>query len=508
MAEGRKPGFFDAMTSWRTASVALLSFSSGLPLGLVWLAIPDWMRSIGVDIRLVGLFSLAQAPWSFKVLWAPLMDRWAPPALGRRRGWAALAQVALLVLTLALAGVGAHPDALWVVGALALAIAFASATQDIAVDAYAVEVLRPDEQGVAVGARTALYRAAMFVAGGLSISLAGQLGWPAVNVMLALLYLPMLIVTWLAPEPERTLGAPRTLREAIWNPFLGFLARHRALEILAFVLLYKLADNLAGALLRPFLVDMGYTADDRGIALGTVGLVATLGGTFIGGAMTTWLGLGRALWAFGLLQVVSNLGYVIVADVGVHRPLMYAAIGFEQLTSGMGTGAFSVLLLRLTERRFSATQFALFSSLFGLPRILSGPVSGFVVDAIGWRAFFLLTIACGVPGLVFLARFVPFGTRELEFSVEALPGEPLSTGALVGRGLAGGLVAVLAGVALMAGLAALKGTAFADAAIAILRPEDLAAVLQLAGLVAFGALTGLFVAAASAARHGAVPVEA
>src|SRR5262245_18681359 len=162
------------MTSWRTASVSLLSFSSGLPLGIVVLAIPDWLRSIDVDIRLIGLLGLTQAPWSFKLLWSPLMDRFAPPLLGRRRGWAALAQVALLVLTLCLAGVGGHPDTPWVVAALALAIAFASATQDIAVDAYAVEVLRPDEQGVAVGARTALYRAAMFVAGGLSISLAGR----------------------------------------------------------------------------------------------------------------------------------------------------------------------------------------------------------------------------------------------------------------------------------------------------------------------------------------------
>src|SRR5262249_2667424 len=155
-------------------SVALMSFSSGLPLGLVWIAIPDWMRSIGVDIRVVGLITLAQVPWSFKILWSPLMDRYVPPWLGRRRGWAAIARVGLVATTLALAGVGGHPDTPWVVGALALAVAFASATQDIAVDAYAVEVLEPDEQGVAVGARIALYRAAMFVAGSGSISLAGR----------------------------------------------------------------------------------------------------------------------------------------------------------------------------------------------------------------------------------------------------------------------------------------------------------------------------------------------
>jgi PAT family beta-lactamase induction signal transducer AmpG len=438
------------------------------------------------------------------------MDRYVPPLLGRRRGWAAICQLALILTTLALAGLGQHPDTPWVVAAVALAIAFASASQDIAVDAYAVEVLRPEEQGVAVGARTALYRAAMFVAGGASITVAAHWGWPTVNVFLALLYVPMLAVTWLAPEPEHESSAPTTLREAIWLPFLGLLARHRALEILAFVMLYKLADNLAGALLRPFLISLGYSADDRGIALGTIGLAATLGGTFFGGAMTTRLGLGHALWVFGLLQIVSNLGYVLIAGTGVNRPLMYGAIGFEQLTSGMGTGAFSVLLLRLTQRRFSATQFALFSSLFGLPRILSGPLCGFLVDAVGWSRFFLLTIACGVPGLVLLARFVPPGTREPEFTVEPVPpGEPLATGALIRRGVVGGTLAAFGAASVLAGFAMLKpgGAGFSLALLSLAMPSDWTGVLQLCGVVVFGALGGLFVAAISAARHGAAPPD-
>src|SRR4029450_9375156 len=167
------------MSSWRTASVALLSFSSGLPLGLVWYAIPDWMRDIGVDIRLVGLMTVAQAPWSFKVFWSPLMDRYVPPFWGRRRGWMAVTQLTLAVLVLLLAGVGERPDAIWVIGALAFAIAIASASQDIAIDAYAVEVLRKEEQGAAVGARLAFYRAAMLVSGGVSITLAARSRSPA-----------------------------------------------------------------------------------------------------------------------------------------------------------------------------------------------------------------------------------------------------------------------------------------------------------------------------------------
>lgn len=498
------------MASWRTASVSLLAFSSGLPLGLVWIAIPDWLRNAGVDIRVVGLVTLAQAPWSFKILWSPLMDRYTPPWLGRRRGWVAAAQVTLFAFTLLLAGVGHRPETPWVIGALALAIAFASATQDIAYDAYTVDVLRPEEQGVAVGARAAIYRAAMYVAGGLSITAAGWYSWPLVNAALAGLYLPMLVITWKAPEPADSPRAPRSLQEALWLPFLGLLARSRALEILAFVFCYKLADNLAGALLRPFLVDRGYGDFDRGVALATIGLLATIVGTFVGGALTTAIGLGHALWVFGFLQIFSNLGYVLLARTGVDRPLMYGATGFESLTSGLGTGAFSVLLLRLTERRFSATQYALFSSLFGLPRILSGPISGFAVDAMGWEGFFWSTMVAGVPGMVLLLRFVPPGVREPQFAV-APPHDrrPLGAAGLVSRGVGGGVTGLALGGVCIASLAALKanrtrlasGFPLGTELIALVRPADVGGWLQLSGLLIFATISGLCTAAVFAARH-------
>lgn len=512
----KRPGAWQslwlAMRSWRTASVTLLSFSSGLPLGLVWIAIPDWLRSIGVDIRVVGLITLAQAPWTFKFLWSPLMDRYVPPFLGRRRGWAFLAQIGLFATTLSLAGVGGHPDTPWVVGALALAVAFASATQDIAVDAYAVDVLRPEEQGVAVGARIAIYRAAMFIAGGLAITLAGQYSWPMVMVGLAVLYLPMLVITWFAPEPEQNIPSPTTMKEAVWYPFLGFLSRHRALEILAFVFFYKFADNLAQALLRPFLVDMGYNANDRGVALATIGLVATLAGTFIGGIATNWMGLGTSLWVFGALQIFSNIGYVLVANSGVNRPLMYSAMGFETLTQGLGTGAFSVLLLRMTQKRFSATQYALFSSLFGVPRLLTGPIAGYAVAAVGWTTFFWLSMIAGIPGLVLLSRFVPIGTREPEFSVMEIGSRrPLTARELTMRGLVGGGIGFAIGaltVALMAALTALKKTPEAGFDLLtplgrLFAPAELGDWLTLIGLLAFAAIVGLMTAAVTAARHGA-----
>jgi PAT family beta-lactamase induction signal transducer AmpG len=502
-----------AMRSWRTASVALLSFSSGLPLGLVWYSIPDWMRDIGVDIRVVGLFTLAQAPWAFKVVWSPLMDRYVPPFWGRRRGWMAVTQVALAALGLMLAGVGRHPDAIWVVGALALAIALASASQDIAIDAYAVEVLHKEEQGAAVGARVALYRAAMVVSGGAAITLAGRFGWPAVNVLLALVYVPMLVLTWKAPEPEHRMPPPRTLRDAVWQPFLGFLARHRALEILAFVLLYKLSDQLTQALTRPFLIDMGYSADHRGIALATVGMAATIVGAFVGGWVTTLAGLGHSLWIFGFLQIFSNLGYYFVSVAGgVNLPLMYGAAGFELFTSGLGTGAFSVLLLRMTQKRFSATQYALFTSLFALPRLLAGPIAGFSVDAMGWSVFYLSTLAMGIPGLVMLQRFAPLGVREPRFTVEEVKRKaPLGAAALTARAAAGaiasGAVAV-AVIALLAALKAMRGTPGAGfdlraALWQVARPVTLTDWVQVAGIFTFALIGGLFVAAVSAARHGA-----
>ena len=500
-----------AMTSWRTAAVTLLSFSSGLPFALVLTAIPDWMRRIGLDIRVVGLITLAQAPWTFKFLWSPLMDRFVPPWLGRRRGWAAIAQLALFVLTLCLAGVGNHPDTPWVVAALAFAIAFAGASQDIAVDAYAVDVLEPEEQAVAVGARNAVYRSAMYVVGGLGITLAGRYSWPLVNAGLACLYLPMLFVTWKAPEPREVIPAPRSLREAAWYPFVGFLSRHRALGILSFLLLYKLADNLAQALQRPFLVDMGYSDFDRGVALATVGLFGSLLGVFMGGVLTEVIGLGRALWIFGFLQTFASLGYVMLAAKGgVHRPLMYAAIGFEVLAAGLGSGAFAVLLLRLTQKRFSATQYALFSSLFGLPRLVAGPICGFAVYSVGWYKFFWFTILAGIPGMIMLSRFVPFGAREPVFTIdqpEVL--SPLSKAQLLARGLAGTAVGAAVATFVAALLPALRtakehpGTAvdLATPFFALGHPAG-AGWLVLLGIAVFAAVCGLFTAAVSAARHG------
>jgi PAT family beta-lactamase induction signal transducer AmpG len=509
--------------SWRLACVALQSFASGLPLGLVWIAIPTWMAQVGVDIKVVGLFTLAQAPWSFKFLWSPLMDRYAPPFMGRKRGWIFIAQVALFVLGLGLARVSDRPEAVAVIGALTLAIGLAAATQDIAIDAYAVEVLEREEQGVAVGARTAMYRIAMFLSEGVAITLASRFdvnllgahlgqwdgSWRLVNVLFALCWIPLLWVTWRSPEPEGVPDPPLTLRQAFWEPFVGFLAQHRALEILGFVVLYKLGDNLTQALTGPFLVQMGYDATDVGVGRSGMAIAATLLGTFMGGLLTNAVGLGRALWIGGIFQIVSNLGYAVVAQVGVNRPVMYAAVAFELWSWGLGSGAFGVLLLRLTQKRFSATQFALLSSLFSIPRVLAGPPAGLLADAMGWRDFYIFTVFTGIPGLVMLSRFVPWSVREPEFHVAA-PGRgaPLNRRGIGARAALGGLVACGAGLIAMAAIWGIRshraghGFELVHQVGELLRPQSLGAWMTLAGILVMGLMIALMTGATLVARRG------
>jgi MFS transporter, PAT family, beta-lactamase induction signal transducer AmpG len=517
------------LRSRRLLAVVLLSFSSGFPLGVVWFAIPTWLKQEGVDIRVVGLFTLAQAPWSFKVLWSPLMDRYPLPFLGRKRGWILASQVVLVGLGLWLAGISRHPEAVWIIGAVTLATAFASATHDIAYDAYTVEVLHTDEHGIAVGARTALYRAAMLVSGGVAITLASSFdvevagrhlfhwpgSWPLVNLLMATCYLPLMLVTVRAPEPESLPEPPRTLREAVWGPFVGFLAQHRSLEILSFVVLYKLGDNLTQALTRPFLVEVGFNPFDVGVATATIGQAAAIGGTFLGAVLTPRLGLGRSLWMFGFLQIFSNLGYAAVAQVGVNRPLMYAAQAFEHISSGLGSGAFGVLLLRLTQKRFSATQFALLSSLFTLPRVLAGPPAGYLAATIGWRDFFILTVFTGIPGLLMLARFVPWGGRDPEFHVEApARGSPLSRWGLLGRASLAGILSWLVALLLMAGMGALStlktgsGWQWGEHLRTVLAPQNLGGWLTALGILMAGIFGGLATAAILVARRGLRPAPA
>lgn len=516
-----------AVSSRRLGAVTLQSFASGLPLGLVWIALPAWLTYRGVDIKTVGLFSLAQAPWTFKFLWAPLMDRFNPGFLGRKRSWMVVSQVFLLLGIGALAFQADAPT-VGAVAALAIFVAFWSASQDIAIDGYAVEVLEKSEQGTAVGARVALYRAATLLSGAVAITLGQKFGWAAVFLGLALLYVPLLgVVVW-SPEPPEVSRAPRTLHEAVFEPLVGIFRKSRALEIVAFLLLYKFGENLATALTRPFLIQKCFSPADVGLATATIGLVAIIAGTFFGGWMCDRIGLGRALWIFGMIQAIGFLGYVVVdrmtpglpcaAGSGAlvqplaNRLAMYAAVGVENACQGMATGAFGVLLLRLTQKRFSATQYALFSSIFALGRTLAGPPAGFLVDAIGWTPFFIVSVFASIPGLLLLRRFVPFRVREPDLDVEdEAESRPVTRGRLLLSSLAAGLIGFLTGVATSALLAALKamrlqysGASF-DLGVELSRlmaPTTAADWLRLVGPIVLGLVFMLAAAALIAARRG------
>jgi len=518
-----------AISSRRIGAVTLQSFASGLPLGLVWIALPAWLTYRGVDIKTVGLFSLAQAPWTFKFLWAPLMDRYSPGFLGRKRSWMIVSQVFLIAGIGALALEGASPK-VGLVAAAALFIAFWSASQDIAIDGYAVEVLERSEQGLAVGARVALYRAATLVSGAVAITFGERIGWSAVFAVLALLFVPLAAVVVWSPEPAGASAAPRTLREAVFEPLVDIFRRSRALQIIGFLLLYKFGENLATALTRPFLIQKCFAPEDVGLATASIGLLAIIGGTFFGGWMTERIGLGRALWIFGAIQAVGFLGYIAVdrATPGIpcaagaaasaalaqplsNRMLMYGAVGIENACQGMATGAFGVLLLRITQKQFSATQYALFSSIFALGRTLAGPPAGFLVDAIGWTPFFLVSTVASIPGLVLLQRFVPLGFREPIFEEEkpvALRPVTRVRLALSSLGAAlGGAAAAAFSSALLAALKAARGRPGASLDLTgalgrLLAPSTPSDWVRIAGLAVIGLLCGGAAAAFLAARHG------
>jgi MFS transporter, PAT family, beta-lactamase induction signal transducer AmpG len=518
-----------AASSRRIGAVTLQSFSSGLPLGLVWIALPAFLTYRGVDIRTVGLFSLAQAPWSFKFLWSPLMDRYGPRfgTLGRRRSWILVCQLFLMAAILALAGF-AHTADVGVIAVIALFIAFGSASQDIVIDAYAVEVLERSEQGLAVGARNALARSAVLVAGALTITMGQRLGWPPVFTVLALMFVPLAGVVLWSPEPEAAVLPPRSLRRAVLDPLIELFRRSGALPILGFLVLYKFGENLATALTRPFLIQKCYSPEDVGVGTATIGLVALIVGAFLGGLATDRIGLTRSLWLFGAIQSVGFLGYVVIDQLtpgspcsgGVlgavlqppsHRVLMLAAIGVENLCQGMATGAFGVMLLRMTQKQFSATQYALFSSIFAVGRIVTGPIAGFTADAIGWTPFYLCATAASIPGLVLLQRFAPLGRREPALdALEPVEARPVSRGTAfaVGAAWAGIGFAFAFGLsALLTALKAARGSAgsspdVAAAAAKILSPALTSDWVRLAGLVVVGLVVGLAAGAFVVARHG------
>lgn len=410
-------GLGQVFVNRKMAALLLLGFASGLPLLLIGNTLKAWMTVENVNLAAIGWFSLASLPYSLKFLWSPFLDRFTLPFLGRRRGWLLLTQIALMC-AIAIMGFQQPKQALQLLAINAIAIAFISATQDIASDAYRTDVLTPLEMGAGAAVFILGYRIALLVAGALALILADRLPWSSVYLVMALTMVIGIFATFFAPEPKE-ISPPASLAEAVFLPFGEFFQRKGVmggLLILLFITLYKLGDALLSNMTTPFLLQTGFTKTDIGAIQVGMGLIATIVGALAGGSILSRIGINRSLWVFGILQAVSNLAYFYLAYLGKNYQAMVLAINIEQFCGGLGTAAFVAFLMSLCNQRFSATQYALLSSLMAVSRdILSAP-GGAIAAVTGWSTFFLITIVAAVPGLLLLPVFAPWNSP-----IEAMP---------------------------------------------------------------------------------------
>ncbi len=369
------------------------------------------MTTEGVDLATIGWFGLVGLPYSLKFLWSPLVDRFLPPFLGRRRGWLLLTQGALL-LAIATMSLQRPDQALQLLAINAVLIAFFSASQDIAADAYRTDVLQEWEMGAGAAVFVLGYRIALLVTGAWAFILADRIPWPMVYLLLsAFMAVGLASAIW-APEPQE-LRPPESLSEAVILPFREFFERsgwEQGVLILVFIVLYKLGDALVSSMSTPFLLQTGFTQTTIGAIQGGMGLVATIVGALVGGAILSKIGINRSLWVFGGLQAVSNLAYWLLATVGTSSSLLVITINIENFCGGLGTAAFVAFLMSLCNHRFSATQYALLSSLMAVSRDILVAPAGQVAKATGWPLFFLISIAAAVPGLLLLPVFAPWNS--------------------------------------------------------------------------------------------------
>ena len=389
-------------------------FSSGMPLYVLIQLIPAWLRTEGVDLATIGLFTLVTLPYTWKFLWAPFLDRFSQPFLGRRRGWTLASQCLLLLCITQFGGVDPSVN-LTAVAWLVFLTSLFSATQDIVLDAYRREMLADDELGTGNSIFINAYRVSSLVPGSLAFVLADLLPWGTVFWLVGLFMCVGMITTFLVPETADERIAPRSVREAVTEPFAEFFSRggaKSALLILSFMLFYKLGDNMAVALQTPFFIDIGFTLTEIGTVAKFVILGSTIGGTLLGGLLMLKISINRALWIFGFVQIISIFGYAALAKIGNNLYALAAATGLEYLGVGLGTVALTAFIAKQTSRRFTATQFALLTSVTAVPRTFANATTGFIVEAIGYFNFFLLCVIVAIPGMLLLLAVAPWSEND------------------------------------------------------------------------------------------------
>ena len=389
----------------------VLGFASGTPLALTGSTLTAWMVTEGVDIKTIGLYSLVGLPYAFKFLWSPLMDRYVPPFFGRRRGWMMITQVALII-TISAMGFFNPSSMPILLATMAVALAFFSASQDIVLDAYRTEYLKPEERGAGSGVWIMGYRIAILVSGAVALILSDYISWKTVYVIMGLMMIIGCIATYIAPEPLKTnpdierIEPPKSLHDAVFLPFIEFFRRPGALEILLFIILYKLGDIAASQMTTPYILQhIGFSRTELGAIYKGFGMAATIAGTLVGGAIMTKWNMKMSLFVFGVLQGISTLIFIILEFTGRELWALSLVIGVENFSGGMGTAAYTALLMGLCNKKFTATQYALLSSLMAVGRYVTGAPTGYLVDAVGWVMFFVICTALAAPGLLILVRY-------------------------------------------------------------------------------------------------------
>ncbi len=403
----KKPTWISLLFQKRMLLILLLGFVSGLPLGLSGTALQAWYTMDGVDIVTIGFLALVGQPYVYKFIWAPMMDKWRLPFLGLRRGWMLTTQIALICVLCAMATLSPQSTP-YQLAFLALCLAFLSATQDIAIDAYRTELLKPDERGMGTAMAVSGYRIAMLVSGGLTLIIADYVGFSFTYILMAALMGIGVFATLWAKEPMAHNESSPSFLSACIEPFKEFLSRKSAITILLFVILYKLGDAFASTLTTTFLLKgVGFSLKQVGYINKTGGLISTLFGVFVGGVMMMRLGLFRSLIIFGIIQALTNFLFFALAVSGPSIAMLITTVCLENFGGGLGTAAFMAFVMSLCNPRFTATQFALISALAAVGRVFVGPAAGYIVQAVGWAEFYLWTVVFALPGLFLLLMLRP-----------------------------------------------------------------------------------------------------
>jgi MFS transporter, PAT family, beta-lactamase induction signal transducer AmpG len=405
------PGMLKAIFSRRMLRTLLMGFSCGLPLLLTISVLQAWMKEEGVDLTVIGLMALVGLPYTVKFLWAPFLDRFTLPFLGRRRGWMLVSQI-LLVLVICGLGLTSPTKNPWVVAFVAFLVTFFSASQDIIVDAYRREDLPDEELGLGSSLYINGYRIGMLLASGGGLIMADHISFSSVYMIMGACMLPGIATTILSPEPKTPAGTPKTIQEAVLLPLKEYFSRTGAWWILGFIFLYKVGDTMASAMTTPFYLDIGFTKTEIGAVVKLFGFWATIAGSLIGGIMMLRLGINRSLWIFGVLQALSTAGFAMLATIGHSIVALSGVIAFENLSAGMGTAAYVAFMASVTNKKFTATQYALLSSLMGIPRVLASAPTGFLAKHMGWVSFFVMCTLIAIPGMLLLLRVAPWTRKD------------------------------------------------------------------------------------------------